>query len=319
MRSRTEPSLTVVMYHYVRDVAGSEFPHLKAMPTAEFADQVDRLGEHYELASLDSALAFLHGESEPRRNLCLLTFDDGLRCHAENVLPILERRSVQGVFNVPTACIEHHKVLPIHQSHALMAHVGPDRFEAAFLSALGPADRMLLDSVTQEEATTLYRWDAIDVARFKYFMNYRLGQTARNAALQVVFADVFGPEEEFARSFYLSWDDVRAMQRAGMAVGGHTHSHPNLSTCSSSVQEFEISECMRVLTERARPQSSWPFAYPYGRASTFDERSVRMVRAAGFACAFTTELGVGVGGDDVFRLRRIDPKDLDAGGSLRAP
>ena len=41
---------------------------------------------------------------KPRRDLCLLTFDDGLKEHYREVTPILHERGIEGVFHVITAC-----------------------------------------------------------------------------------------------------------------------------------------------------------------------------------------------------------------------
>src|SRR5262245_51904604 len=91
-------SLTVVMYHYVRDLPRSRFPRIKGMLTKDFAAQVDRLRSLFEMATLESALAYLRGNYLPERPLCLLTFDDGLKDHFTDVLSILAVRRIQGQF-----------------------------------------------------------------------------------------------------------------------------------------------------------------------------------------------------------------------------
>src|SRR6266550_2179500 len=100
-RTNTNPGsldrrLMVVMYHYVRNLPGTRFPRIKGLLTANFRQQVARLSEHYEMATLESALAFLAGEYQPARDLCLLTFDDGLKDHYTDVLPILSEQKIQG-------------------------------------------------------------------------------------------------------------------------------------------------------------------------------------------------------------------------------
>ena len=73
--------LRVVMYHYVRDLPRTRFPNLKGMLLDDFRHQVAELSTQFEMASVESAMDFMSGEYRPRRDLCLLTFDDGLKEH----------------------------------------------------------------------------------------------------------------------------------------------------------------------------------------------------------------------------------------------
>src|SRR5436190_22346657 len=62
-------ALEVMMYHYVRDLPNSAFPRLKAMQVENFRAQVEWLRREYEMATLESALAFLRGKYQPKRSL----------------------------------------------------------------------------------------------------------------------------------------------------------------------------------------------------------------------------------------------------------
>ena len=67
------------MYHYVRDLPKTSFPRIKGMLTSDFQRQLQALQSRYEMATLEIALDFLKGAYSPTRDLCLLTFDDGLK------------------------------------------------------------------------------------------------------------------------------------------------------------------------------------------------------------------------------------------------
>src|SRR5215470_5585259 len=102
--------LRVVMYHYVRDLPRTQFPRLKGILIDDFRQQVDELSSKYEMASVESALDFMTGEYRPRRDLCLLTFDDGLKEHYAYVTPILAETGIQGLFFLITGCLEKQRV-----------------------------------------------------------------------------------------------------------------------------------------------------------------------------------------------------------------
>ena len=81
--------LHIVMYHYVRDLARTPYPRIKGMLLDDFERQVRALASEFEMATLESALDYVGGRYRPRRELCLLTFDDGLKEHYREVTPIL--------------------------------------------------------------------------------------------------------------------------------------------------------------------------------------------------------------------------------------
>ena len=121
-----DATLSVVTYHYVRDLPRSQFPNIKGLLLSDFRRQVDTLASQYEMATLESALAFINGDYQPSRDLCLLTFDDGLKEHYREVTPILEDRGIQGVFFLTTTCIEDHRVVLVHKNHFLSASLDFD-------------------------------------------------------------------------------------------------------------------------------------------------------------------------------------------------
>ncbi|MCD9143497.1 polysaccharide deacetylase family protein [Streptomyces albireticuli] len=88
-----------------------------------------------------------------------------------------------------------------------------------------------------------------------------------------------------ALDLMLSWDQVRELAAAGVEIGGHSHSHPQLDQLTDAQLWFEVARCREILAEElGEPPVS--FAYPYG----YSDRRVRdTVRAAGF----TISLAVG--------------------------
>ena len=83
---------------------------------------------------------------------------------------------------------------------------------------------------------------------------------------------------------HLTWDEIAAMQRAGMFFGAHTVSHPYLPFLTQSKAEAEISVSKSVL-EAHLGQPVQVFAFPYGHASPAVTREVQL---AGFGLALGT-------------------------------
>ena len=298
------------MYHYVRDLPNTRFPAIKGMLTSDFAQQVEQLRVRYEMATLDSALAFLAGEYRPERALCLLTFDDGLADHYTEVFPILQRHKIQGLFFITTSCTEDGVVADVHKNHFLMAELPFSDYRERFMRRLTDFVDGPVAMPDQAVAVKKYRWDTPDVAVFKYLLNFGLAESVRSRVLSALFGDVFGDEATFSRGLYLSWGQAQEMQAGGMVLGGHSNAHRVLTDLGGPEEQADLTKCAMILKTRTLPQALWPFSYPFGHAESFNDRTIDLLREVGFECAFTTFTGPNESGVDRFRIHRIDPKDL---------
>lgn len=300
--------LHIVTYHYVRDLPRTAFPRIKGMLLSDFAKQVDQLRGAFEMATLDSAVGFLNGTYQPSRDLCLLTFDDGLKEHFAEVTPLLRERGIQGIFHVITGCLEDRRVAPVHMNHFLMARLDFKTYKRSFFSEL--------DELTGEETQmpvfdpavvrNTYSLDTPPIAEFKYFFNFILDSNLRDRVVTRMFEAHIGDSASFSDSLYLSWTDALQMQGAGMVIGGHTHEHRPLATLPEEQLENDTKLCRELLRARLADQPLWPFCYPYGRQNSFNNAAVRSIQREGFDCAFTTVSGSNQPGMDLYRIHRVD-------------
>ncbi|MEW2546394.1 polysaccharide deacetylase family protein [Streptomyces sp. NPDC047002] len=77
----------------------------------------------------------------------------------------------------------------------------------------------------------------------------------------------------------LDWGQVRELAAAGVEIGGHSHTHPQLDQLAAAPLRAEVERC-RDLTAQETGTPPVSFAYPFGYA---DRRVRRAVREAGFA------------------------------------
>ena len=97
---------------------------------------------------------------------------------------------------------------------------------------------------------------------------------------------------------------VREMRRGGIDFGGHTVTHPVLSTCTVEQQRDEIVVSkQRIEQELGEPITV--FSYPIGQPWSFNDDSVRLVREAGYQYAFSFYPGYSTHGANKFDLRRV--------------
>jgi peptidoglycan/xylan/chitin deacetylase (PgdA/CDA1 family) len=302
------PQLDVFMYHYVRDLPRSRFPRMKAMLLEDFRRQCAWLSATHEMATLETALAFLRGEYTPSRTICLLTFDDGVKEHYTDVMPILAEHGIQGIFFLISGCLEEHVVAPVHMNHVLMASLDWAVYQREFLEALslGAPDATVRAANHADAAARTYPWDTPDVAQFKYSFNFVLRPEVRDNVVRNLFQRHIGSESEFAGEFYVTWQEARAMQAEGMVMGGHSHGHAPLSTLSEPDMNQDLELCRTLLQRRLSTQAAWPFSYPYGKRDSFTGATVKTLKSLGFDCSFATEPDTNYPHQDLFAIRRLD-------------
>jgi peptidoglycan/xylan/chitin deacetylase (PgdA/CDA1 family) len=113
------------------------------------------------------------------------------------------------------------------------------------------------------------------------------------------------PEAPKATQRALSRDEIAAM-RDDCDFGSHTRSHPILTACASEQAEREIADS-KTEVEALTGRSCVHFAYPAG---AYSDRTVELVREAGYRSAHTVDNGWNQLGSDPYRLKvgSIDPQ-----------
>lgn len=103
----------------------------------------------------------------------------------------------------------------------------------------------------------------------------------------------------------MSWDQIREMHAAGMEVGGHTVTHPNLASIGEGAARWEIARSKTEIEQRlGAPVTT--FAYPFGKPKHhFSAETVRLVQECGFSHAVTVHHRGVVAGDRPFRIPRF--------------
>lgn len=99
----------------------------------------------------------------------------------------------------------------------------------------------------------------------------------------------------------LSWREISEMQQAGMNIGAHTLTHPDLIRALPGRSETEILGSKWMIEDRLGVPVE-AFAYPFGR---YDSRSRAMVNEH-FRCAVSDRLGLVGPQSDAFALERVE-------------
>lgn len=279
----------IVAFHRVTDdftgEARSAIPGL-IIGAATFEAQLDALHKAgFDVVSLSRALQILSGARQSRRDVAVLTFDDGYGDVYAHAFPILRRRGQCATIYLASGCIGTRRPFPHDRLYSLLLH-------NLFLG--GRPDRNQVVGCPWETASMCASLVERLIA----------GQSAESLdVLMAALASRADPDRLpgcSPASLPLGWDEVRAMADQGITMGAHTVRHAVLTHESDEVVEREIAESKaRIEAETGRPVVD--FAYPNG---FFDARVLAALRRLGFRSAVTTEDAPNRVGIDPLRLRR---------------
>lgn len=257
---------------------------ISATPEA-FATHMAYLKQNYVVLSMEALLqAIARNRPLPRRAV-LVTFDDGYRDFRENAWPILKLLQMPATLFVPTAY--------------------PGQRDSAFWW-----DRLYRSIVYTGVTEVTHEMGTIQLETAEQRRDFlgrvrQLAKTISPADALALVEEVCsclgdGPDSE--RSV-LNWNELRELASEGLTIAAHTRSHPLLTRISPEQAHEEIAGSQMDI-EREIGRALPVFCYPGGR---HNDAVIRILRAEGFALAFTTMDGFNdLSSADLLRLRRTN-------------
>jgi peptidoglycan/xylan/chitin deacetylase (PgdA/CDA1 family) len=99
----------------------------------------------------------------------------------------------------------------------------------------------------------------------------------------------------------LSWSEVRELQHAGLTIGAHTVTHPDLRRLPLAQAAEEMRES-KTRIEQALGVAVTSFAYPNG----YHDAPIRRLARDYFSCACADRLGLATPASDRYALERVE-------------
>ncbi|WP_284646381.1 polysaccharide deacetylase family protein [Paenibacillus silviterrae] len=101
--------------------------------------------------------------------------------------------------------------------------------------------------------------------------------------------------------YFVSWEEAKAMHKAGWDIQPHGMTHPSLPKLSAEKQSFEIVEAKRQIEEQLGITAD-VFCYPYGERN---ETTLKILKNNGFRYAFTIDQGMAQPTQNPLLIRRL--------------
>jgi peptidoglycan/xylan/chitin deacetylase (PgdA/CDA1 family) len=260
----------IVTYHTVRPEECGLFKE-----TAQF------LAENFHVVPLGQLVeTVVSATSTGKNGLVAITFDDGLRNHAEVAYPILRELGIPATFYLCPELIDRGGSIWTWEIHSRLERLSK-RDQQQFFEVAG---------VSGELQRIIDRMKKIPVDEREQI----------EKRIHDLTPDFQFTERERDCFELMSWNDVEKLDPEFITIGSHTATHIDLPQATPDRLERELSRGKEILESRL----NWKvqhFAYPNG---SFNQEIIPAVRQF-YRSAVTTRPGTVRQGDNPLLLNRI--------------
>ena len=311
----TERYALIVNYHYCHPPEGF-LKGTHAVRPEEFDLHLRALRQNFVCTTIGE---LMNPAARLPEAVAVVTFDDGLKDVVEHALPVLQRWQVPATVYCSSAPLMERQVLNVHRSHLLQARLGPVRFREEFELALAAHGPVELEPSERLGLRNMYAYDDEPTRWFKTLLNFELPYPVLDAVLRQLTEAFIGDDEEIAPRLYMTADDLRRCQDAGLQIGAHGHQHRVHSrlTDQEQRQEMRLSADYFSGTFGLRDM---PWSYPWGFPGSWTATTKRLLEESGFSSAATMVRAIVKPSDLQARweLPRFDVRDVfDENGALK--
>ena len=250
-----------------------------SLRASSFDRFLDFLSHDFQIVSLDDFIS--QWRSGTAEGLASITFDDGWIDNYQYAFPLLVKRGIPATIFLPTSLIGTNQRLPEERI--------VDLWDGAHSSGS-------INELTEElRRIAPFNGQGIEALRTSF----------KRIPLDTRLEFLERQERRLGLSYptrsFMTWDEVREMQRGGITFGSHTSRHASLPRESDEIVKSELESSRQELL---RETGSLPqyFAYPNG---LFDERVARLCEGMGFTAAFTTHNTFASRSQSAFTMPRV--------------
>jgi peptidoglycan/xylan/chitin deacetylase (PgdA/CDA1 family) len=245
----------------------------------------------YEFGGIGDAVDVMTGRKVAKRDLCIVTFDDGYRDVYRYAYPLLKRMGVPAIIYLPTDFIGTKRRFNHDRLFHLVMLARKRGFRPYFSALPGPALELLGPVFSGKKTLSAALDDFI-------------GEHPAGVLLEVIEALEQelggGPDLLPEQGDIMDWDEVRQMARDGFDFGAHTLGHTVLTLEPPEVVAHEIVASKLAIEREVKIQVK-DFAYCNG---WYSDEIISVLKANGFRSGVTTEDFPNRIGGDPFTLKR---------------
>ena len=298
----------VLILSYHRVVGNLLLESERALPALNIAQDTFRkhlevLSETHDVVRLDDALDVLAGKRAARRDLAVITFDDGYRDVYDHAYPVLREMKLPAVAYVPSSFVGTQKRLAHDRLWSALKTMEKRGLGPMSVGVGGGYEALLLRSFDGAPSAhdVLERLIADNPTPVLYGLAEALEDRLRIDRTEA-------PRGQLP----MSWEMLREMAAHGIETGSHTADHTVLTNQPLDEARREIAACKNAL-EKGTGRPVRHFAYCNG---WYSAGVAQALRAEGFVSAVTTEDMPNMPGVDPYALKRKVLWEMSSTGVL---
>jgi len=275
---RSKPGILIVTHHRVGDAASTRFDRAIFSASADSFDrQLKYFKRHLNVIGGEELEAIVAGKQKLTRMNVAITFDDGYINDYRTTFDILKANDCTGSFFL----------VPEYVGTATI----PWWDEIAFLVRNTPR-RSLTFTYPAPITITIGEGDAArESAIVAVLRHYKLPANHDGEIFLNELRTQADCKLPAVGRRFISWDEAREMQAAGMTIGSHTRTHRILGQLTPEEQRWELSTSKQIIEENiGRPVTT--IAYPVGIRGAFDADTERITRELGYNIGYSFYGGV---------------------------
>lgn len=305
--------VTIVMYHYVRDLNSSRYPNIKGLDYQLFKDQIEFFSANYHIVTMEQVIEASEGKYQLPDKALLLTFDDGYIDHYTFVMPILLQYGYQGSFFIPGKAFVESVLLDVNKVHFILASQSSKRLMQDLLDELNYYRGSEYQIPSNEQLVAQYavanRFDSKETIFIKRILQTAIPENLRKIIASNLFKKyVTGlSEEQFAKELYLNYDQIKCMKKCGMFIGVHGYDHYWLGNLGPAQMRADIDKAVECL-DGIIDKNAWVMNYPYG---SYNQEVLHYLQENHCKLGLTTQVRrADLNVDDRYQLPRFDTNDF---------
>ena len=284
---RGEQRLLILIFHRVLD--SKDFMRPSEPDIQEFTWKMELLSKYFNVLPFSEAVGLLEKGELPARSVAI-TFDDGYADNLINAVPILQRYDLSAIFFIASSFLD--------------------------------GGRMWNDTVI--EACRSIKTNCLDLTEFDLGRFDLSSDSKRFTSAQTIIGKIKYLAPDFRQKIANAMEAMSAglpndlmltkkelcqLANSGMEVGGHTVTHPILSTLCWPDATCEVEQGKKEV-ESIVDKAVIHFAYPNGKpGKDYLAGQTSIVSHGGFKTAVSTQWGLATPQSDIFQLPRFSPWD----------
>ncbi|XQW85344.1 polysaccharide deacetylase family protein [Thalassotalea piscium] len=258
-------------FHRVGDVNNTPFdPCVYSCDAENFQLYLDFFQSNFRIIDLKELCSIIQTGTPIKEKLALITFDDGYLDNYEVAFPRLKAMGIPATFFVTTSLIGS-TVVPWWDEIAW--HVKQFSGQSFKLSIWPEAI-----SLPEKRNASVIRKVLSRVKSFPTQIDLQLNELREltNKKMPV----------ELTENLFMKWEHLSELEKNGISIGAHSHTHRILSSLTNEDLIYELTESKELL-EKYLGKSVASLSYPVGGESSYHSSMFKLLDDIGYQVGFT--------------------------------